>query len=374
MDFARDDDRQMLFDTLTRFLAERYPPERRMRVAYAPPYHDPETWSALAELGILSVLAPEARGGFGGGAHDVATVFEALGAGLCAEPVLPALLGLRVLLATDRDLAPALQGAQKLALAFAEGEGGLDFRQLAAEARQTDGSWVLTGRKSVVYGGQLADVFLVAARHGGGLGLFELAADAARVEGFGMVDGGGAAELLLDATPAHPLMLDGLPTLADALAWGCVALCAEAVGAMDRTMALLTDYLQTRKQFGRPIGAFQALQHRFVDLAIEVEQARSITILAADALGGREAGPDMPRPVSMAKHLVGKIARLVAEEAVQMHGGFAMTWEAQVAHYAKRLVMIDHQLGDTDDHLERLMAGVEGDDRDNAAAEAALRA
>ncbi|MEM8742716.1 MAG: acyl-CoA dehydrogenase family protein [Pseudomonadota bacterium] len=352
MDFARGEDRQMLFDTLGRFLSERCPPERRMAVAYEPPYHDPAIWAELSELGILSALAPEDRGGFGGSGHDIATVFEALGAGLSPEPILPALLALRVFLATDRDVTAALHGQEKLALAWNEGEGGLDLSSLATRAEGAGGAWQLTGRKSVVYGGQVADRFVVAARHSGGLGLFELASDAARVEPFGMVDGGGAAELFLDDSPAQALILEGEPVLRDALAWGCVALCAEAVGVMDRTMALLTDYLQTRTQFGRPIGGFQALQHRFVDLAIEVEQARSITILGADALSG--GGSD--RPVSMAKHLVGRVARQIAEEAVQMHGGIAMTWAAEISHCAKRLVMIDHQLGDTDDHLERLMA------------------
>jgi alkylation response protein AidB-like acyl-CoA dehydrogenase len=124
---------------------------------------------------------------------------------------------------------------------------------------------------------------------------------------------------------------------------------------MEAAFAMLVDYLGTRKQFGQPIGAFQALQHRAVDLRIEIEQARSIVIAAAAEMGTEAQS----HRASQAKHLVGRIARQVAEEAIQMHGGIAMTWEYPVSHYAKRLVMIDHQFGDTDHHLERLVAAVQ---------------
>jgi alkylation response protein AidB-like acyl-CoA dehydrogenase len=138
----------------------------------------------------------------------------------------------------------------------------------------------------------------------------------------------------------------------DATDAGVVALCSEAVGAMEIAYDMTVDYLKQRKQFGRTIGSFQALQHRAVDMLTEIEQARSLTIKAAAELGGAEAS----RYASMAKNMIGRAGRQIAEEAIQMHGGIAMTWEYGVSHYAKRIIMIDHQLGDTDYHLARIMA------------------
>lgn len=351
MDFTPTDDRRMLAETLDRFLAAQYPVEHRMKVAYDLPCHDPDLWAQLADLGALGALAPEEAGGFGGAGFDVTTVFEALGRTLCPEPVLGALLSLRLLAAAGEDVGAVIDGSKRMALAVGEADGSPHLSDIACAAREGQGGWTLSGRKSVVYGGQAAAAFLVAARHEGRLGLWEVAAQAAEVVGYAMIDGGGAAEVLLSDSPARLVLADAEAGLRDALDWGCLALCAEALGAMERAHALTLDYLRTRKQFGRPIGAFQALQHRAVDMGIEIEQARSITILAA----GRMGSPEQGRTVAMAKSLIGRAGRMVAEEAVQMHGGIAMTWEAAISHYAKRLVMIDHQLGDTDTHLARVM-------------------
>jgi alkylation response protein AidB-like acyl-CoA dehydrogenase len=169
-----------------------------------------------------------------------------------------------------------------------------------------------------------------------------------------MIDGGPAGEVTFDAAHATRLGVDAIAIAQDMLDWAALALSAEALGAMETTFAMLTEYLGTRTQFGKPIGSFQALQHRAVDLQIEIEQARSIIIAAAAAMGT----PDQGKRASQAKHLTGRIGRQVAEEAIQMHGGIAMTWEYPVSHYAKRLVMIDHQFGDTDHHLERLIGAL----------------
>jgi alkylation response protein AidB-like acyl-CoA dehydrogenase len=350
MDFNPTEERRMLADTLGRYLAETCPPERRAKLAYEAPFHDPAAWAGLAEIGTLLALVPEVSGGFGGAGFDIAVVFEALGRGLCPEPVLGALMAARLLVAAGEDPSALLDGSLRYAVAVGEPDApwGLDGIVTRAEGGR------LTGRKSAVYGGNDADRFLVAAQTGKGLGLYEVAAGAAGATGYGMIDGGGAAELFLDAAPARLVLENAGAALADTLDAGALALAAEAVGLMDATMALLTDYLRTRKQFGRTIGSFQALQHRAVDLVGEIEQARSIVIFAASRMG--EA--DQSRSVSMAKHLCGRVARQVAEEAIQMHGGIAMTWEAAVSHYAKRLVMLDHQLGDADFHLERVIAGL----------------
>lgn len=352
MDFDLTEDRQMLSDTLRRYLAEEYPIAVHNKVAYAAPFHAPDHWAALADLGVIGALVPEAAGGFGGGGFDISVVFEELGRGLCPEPFLAALLAARMLQAAGEDLSALIAGTTQYALASAEIDAPYDASLGVTEAVPDGDGWRLTGRKTAVYGGHVAGRFLVIAKAKGGLALFEVAAEAATVVGYGMIDGGGAAELILDDTPGRLLLADAAAALAAAEQAGIVALCAEAVGLMDVSHAMLLDYLRTRTQFGRPIGQFQALQHRAVDMLTEIEQARSITIAAA-ALDG----PDPVRMVSMAKSLIGRVARQVAEETVQMHGGIAMTWEAPVSHYVKRLVMLDAQLGDTDWHLARVMDG-----------------
>ena len=353
MDFNLTEDRQMLADTLNRFLADQYPVEYRNTVAYVEPFHDPSKWEALAELGTLFALAPEDAGGMGGTGFDISVVFEALGRQITSEPILGACMAARLLGAAGTDLEALLSGATKYAVGISELDAAYELDQIACAATTNGDAYTLSGRKSTVYGGQAADVFLVAAQLNGTLALFQVQAADANVTGYGMMDGAGAAELLLDDTPATLLIEDAAEALEDAINAGIVALCAEAVGAMDVTHAITVDYLKQRKQFGIPIGKFQVLQHRAVDMLTEIEQARSITIKAAAELGGEDAS----RYASMAKNLIGRAARLVAEEAIQMHGGIAMTWEYPVSHYAKRLIMLDAQLGDTDYHLSRVMAG-----------------
>jgi alkylation response protein AidB-like acyl-CoA dehydrogenase len=351
MNFEMSDDRRMLAETLRRYLAEQYGWEHRMRVAYDAPYHDPAKWTGIAGLGLIYALLSEERGGMGGSGFDIAVIFEELGRALCPEPVLPATMAARLLAAAGAPLIDLLSGEARYAVAIGEIDAPYDLGDIACTAVEHGGTWRLSGRKSVVYGGGAADRLLVGARADGQLALFEVAASDADIRAYGMIDGGPAAEILLEDTPGTRLLADAEPALRDALEWGALALAAEALGAMETTYAALLDYLATRKQFGQPIGAFQALQHRAVDLCIEIEQARSIVILAAAAMDG----PEQAKRTAQAKHLVGRVARHVAEEAIQMHGGIAMTWEYPVSHYAKRLVMIDHQLGDTDHHLERLI-------------------
>ncbi|MDQ7072006.1 MAG: acyl-CoA dehydrogenase family protein [Rhodobacterales bacterium] len=353
MDFDLTEDRRMLSDTLTRYLAEQYGFEHRNSVAYTAPYHDAEKWTEMADLGILAAFAPEDAGGFGGTGFDVSVVFEALGRALCPEPMLAALMASRLMMATGADQETLLDGSRKYAVAIGEIECpyGLDY--LATSASAHGDGHVLSGRKTAVYGGQTADVFLVAAMLNGSLALFEVAANDAEIVGYGMMDGGGAAEVLLDGTRAKLLLADARDALQDALNAGVLALCAESLGAMVYSYEMLLEYLKTRKQFGVNIGRFQVLQHRAVDMLTEIEQARSIVIKAAAELNG----PKATRYCAMAKNLIGRAGRLISEESIQMHGGIAMTWEYPASHYGKRLVMIDHQLGDTDFHLAAVMAG-----------------
>ncbi|MFY0658921.1 MAG: acyl-CoA dehydrogenase family protein [Shimia sp.] len=353
MDFNLTEDRQMLADTLGRFLGEQYPVEHRIKVAYDAPFHDPALWDQLVELGVLYALAPEDAGGMGGSGFDISVVFEALGKALCPEPVLGALMASRLLAAAGADQEALLTGATKYAVGITEIDAPYELDQIATVATAKGDGFTLSGRKSTVYGGQVADVVLVAAKHGDGLGVFAVNASDANVTGYGMMDGGGAAEALLDDTSATLVLADAESALQDAVNAGIVALCAEAVGAMEVTHATTVDYLKQRKQFGIPIGKFQVLQHRAVDMLTEIEQARSITIKAAAELGGDDAS----KYASMAKNMIGRAARLVAEESIQLHGGIAMTWEYAVSHYAKRLIMLDAQLGDTDYHLSKVIKG-----------------
>ncbi|MFZ3583461.1 acyl-CoA dehydrogenase family protein [Loktanella sp. DJP18] len=350
MNFDQTDDRRMLSDSLSRLLTDTCDPRTRNAAAYTAPFHSPDLWTKLVDLGTLYALADPAQGGFGGAGFDIATVFEALGSALCPEPVLPALMAARLLTPAGADLEPLLSGAVTYAMAVGERDGW-DLAEIETTAR----NGTLTGRKSVVYGGHVAETILVVARNGEALSLYEVAAADAHIMPYAMIDGGGAAEVILDAAPARLLIADAAEAVQDALDAGALALSAEALGAMDATLAMLLDYLKQRHQFGRPIGSNQALQHRAVELVTEIAQARSIVILAASRMGTELQS----RTVSMCKHLCGRVAQRVAEEAIQMHGGIAMTWEAPVSHYAKRLVMIDAQLGDTDHHIKRVMAALQ---------------
>ncbi|WP_370286773.1 acyl-CoA dehydrogenase family protein [Pseudooceanicola nanhaiensis] len=350
MDFDLTEDRQMLSDSLNRFLADKYPVEHRNKVAYAEPYHDPALWDGIAELGALFALASEDKGGFGGSGFDISVVFEAMGRVICPEPVLGALLASRILSHTDADQEALLSGAVRYAVGLGEIEAPYDLSFIKTEAQKSGDGYTVTGRKSAVYGGQAAEVILVAAKLDGKLAVLSVKAADADVTGYGMMDGGGAAEVLLDGTPAELVLADAEAAIQDAVNAGIVALCSEAVGAMEVLHAMTVDYLKQRKQFGRAIGSFQALQHRAVDMLTEIEQSRSIVIKAASELNGEDA----TKFCAMAKNLIGRAGRLVAEEAIQMHGGIAMTWEYPGSHYAKRIIMIDAQLGDTDYQLAKV--------------------
>jgi len=228
---------------------------------------------------------------------------------------------------------------------------------------------VLHGTKSAVTQGEHADVFLVSARTAGGvddeegISLFLVPAGTPglSVRGCPAIDGGRVAELRFDGARLAADALvgaegEGHATLEHAVGRGLVALCAEALGAMEAAKVATLDYLRTRKQFGLAIGSFQALQHRMADLLLEIEQARSAVINAAAALDEAPDRATRERALSAAKFSIGRIGAQVAEETIQLHGGIGMTWELPLPHYAKRLVMIDHQLGDEDHHLARYIA------------------
>lgn len=365
MDFHHTEERQMLADTLTRYLQQRYPFESRMAVAASDAGWSRDHWTALAEIGLTAALFGEEAGGFGGTGFDIAAVFEPLGRALSVEPYLGTLMGGRVLASAPKlqnSLDEVIAGTAILTFAHEEPESLYDLTSVSVAAERNGDAWVLTGAKAAVPQVETADNIVVSATIAGisraqaNIGLFLVKKDAAglSIRGYPMIDGGRGGELTLDGAPATLVAEDAFSLIEDAVAAGIVALSWEAVGIMDVLKEATLDYLRTRQQFGIPIGSFQALQHRMATLALEVEQARSAAINAADSL--EQPRIERERAASAAKYTIGRVGRLVAEEAIQIHGGIGMTWELPAAHFAKRLTMIGHQLGDEDHHLSRYTA------------------
>ena len=373
MNFEHTEDRRMLADTLNRFVAEQYGFDTRNAIAYGDVGMAPALWAQFAELGAIGALFPEGDGGFGGAGFDIAVVFEALGRGLVVEPFLGALMVGRALAAAGTPaqkerIASLIDGSTVAALAHDEPGSHYELSRVSTRAVRSGEGWQLNGAKAVVVQGDNAQLLLVSARTAGavdsedGISLFLVPVDAAGVarRGMGRIDGGRVAEITLDNVQLGADALlgtegQGFATLELAMGWGVLALCAEALGAMEVAKKDTLEYLQTRKQFGVPIGSFQALQHRMADLLLEVEQSRSAVINAAAAMDSADR-VERERALSAAKFTIGRIGALVSEESIQMHGGIGMTWELPLSHYAKRLVMIDHELGDEDHHLARYIA------------------
>ena len=373
MNFEHTEDRRMLSDMLRRFVTEQYDFATRERNAQSSEGYSVQFWRRYAELGAIGALFTEADGGLGGAGFDISVVFEALGRGLVVEPFLDALMvGSAIAQAGTPAQREALDGliagAITAALAQAEPDSGYELERVTTRAERSGDGWVLNGTKAVVAAGEHADLFLVSARTSGadddvdGISLFLISAGTPGLtsRGYGLIDGGRAADLSLANVNLAPEALlgeagAGHALLERAVGRGILALCAEAVGAMDCARDATLEYLRTRRQFGTPIGSFQALQHRMADVLLEIEQARSAVINAAAALDHPDRAT-RERALSAAKFTIGRIGTLVAEESIQLHGGIGMTWELPLAHYAKRLVMIDHQLGDEDHHLRRYIA------------------
>jgi alkylation response protein AidB-like acyl-CoA dehydrogenase len=373
MNFEHTEDRRMLADSLGRFLRDEYSFETRNRISKSAQGWSPQHWKKIAEIGAMAALFGEDDGGYGGSGFDIAAVFEQFGRALVVEPLLGTLLVGRAIAAAGSDaqrgrLEQIVAGDCVAAFAHAEPDAHYELARVSTRARREGAGWVLDGAKAVVVQAEAAQVLLVSARSGGqvedeaGISLFlvPVATPGVTLRGYPTIDGARAAEVTLKGVVLGRDALLGtegggyalLERAADA---AIVALSAEAVGAMDAAKEATLDYLRTRRQFGVPIGSFQALQHRMADMLLEVEQARSALINAAAALDEPDRGK-RERAMSAAKFTIGRVGTLVAEESIQLHGGIGMTWELPLAHAAKRLVMIDHQFGDEDHHLERYAA------------------
>ena len=376
MEFSLSEEQQQLKDSLRRYLDKTYTFEsRRQQLKVGAPARD-NHWQAFAEFGLLGIGMPEQFGGLGAtdnSTEDTMVVMECVGRSLVVEPYLSTVVLCGGLLRDHgsaeqrkQHLPEMVAGNKTMALAVHERAGRYQFRHVAATARRDGDAYVLNGGKSVTLHGATADTLIVSARSRGatgdedGISLFLVGNNAAGLStrNYPTFDGHQAAQIELNNVRVSIDALvgsenNGFPAIELAIGHGIAALCAEAVGAMDALIEQTLEYLKTRKQFGVAIGTFQALQHRMVDMFIAAEQARSMTLLVTLNVNAQNIH-ERRRVIAAAKSLVGQSARLVGQQAVQLHGGMGVTDELPISHYFKRLTAIDLTFGDAHYHRGRL--------------------
>jgi alkylation response protein AidB-like acyl-CoA dehydrogenase len=369
MNFDFSDDEQQLSDAVRKWVERGYGFERRRAIARAGGF-SAEAWREIAELGLLGLGTSEADGGLALGPVAAMLALEALGRALVLEPVAAVGLVAAAVLARAPDAvraawAPALAaGDRRVVLAHQERAARYRLEHVDTRAAQAGGAWTVRGAKSLVPIGDQADAFIVPARVAGAaddpagiaLLLVERAAAGVSTRGYALQDGARAAEVAFDGAPATLLVPcgEGFAVLEQAIDIGIAALAAEGVGVMDRLFELTVDYLNTRKQFGVPIGTFQALRHRVADMKMQLELARSMSYFATLKLAEPPAA--RRRAVAQAKVQLGHSARFLGQQAIQLHGGIGMTDEYAGSHYFKRLTTMEMQFGDTMHHLGEVAA------------------
>jgi len=378
MDFNYTQEQQMLQDSIEKFLEKNYRFETRREIIAARQGMSAPVWEGFASLGLLGLPIPQEYEGFGGSAVDMMIVMEALGHHLVVEPYLSTVvLGANTIVlggteAQRRILLPSIvNGSMKLAFAHGEPSSRYSLSRVETTARLEGGFWVINGQKSVVLHGIVSDLVIVSARTSGevddphGISLFFVNPSEPGVTGrdYPTYDGMRALEAKFSNvhvnTDSVIGVLDQAYPLIELVADRAIAaLCAEAVGCMAALNAATLEYLKTRQQFGVPIGRFQALQHRMVDMLMYYEQAKSMSCLAAVKVDSPDTG-ERRRAVSAAKELIGRAGRYIGQQAIQLHGGMGMTDELNVGHYFKRLTAIDTTFGDSDHHLSRFAAAAE---------------
>lgn len=373
MDFNLSTEQELLRDGLGKFLATRYELEKSRTAAKLGLGWQPEIWRGFAEeLGILGATVPESAGGIGGGPTEIMVIAEELGRALVVEPFVDtAVVAAGLLQRADGPASTAVlerivDGSAIVAVAAAEPGSGERWNGVSTTAVRDGADWVLTGAKAVVVGAPIATHLLITARTSGqpdepdGISLFVMEFDAAApprgvtVHSYRTIDDRRAADLEFDGLrlPVDALLDDNVwPSLAQARDEGAAAVCAEAVGAMRKVLADTVDYCKQRQQFGQPIGSFQVLQHRMVDMYLELEQAVSAVYLAVLNLAAE--AHVRAKAVSAAKVTVGRAARFIGQNAVQLHGGMGMTEELAIGHYFKRLTAVQYEFGSTDFHRTR---------------------
>ncbi|HEX5779418.1 MAG TPA: acyl-CoA dehydrogenase family protein [Xanthobacteraceae bacterium] len=373
MDFELSEEQRLLKDSVERLFADRYDFETRQRFTQSAEGFGRDVWKQYADLGLLGLPFEEKHGGFGGGPVETMIVMEAMGRALALEPYLATVVlggGLLRHAGTDAQrsdiLAKIADGTLMLAFAHTERQSRYDLADVATEAKKNGAGWRLDGKKTLVLHGNSADRLIVSARVSGGradkdglaLFLVDAKADGLSRRGYETVDGLRAAEVTLEGVKVAADAVIGeagkaFPVIERVVHEAIAALAAEAVGAMTAMHEMTVDYLRQRKQFGVPIGSFQVLQHKAVDMLVAIEQARSMmfygTMMAAedDADARRKA-------MSAVKAQIGNSGRTVGQIGTQLHGGIGMTMEYKGGHYFKRLAIIDTMFGTADHHLKSL--------------------
>jgi hypothetical protein len=356
MDFDFSDDQVQLGDAVRKWVDKGYTFERR-RAAEKAGGFDRAAWNEIVELGLCGLYVPEDDGGLGMGPVEGMVVMEELGRGIVLEPLAQSLIAGGVLAgyadaATKAAWLPKVASGEAIVvLAYQERAARYKLDACEAKATQAPGGYVLNATKSVVPVGNQADAFIVPAKINSQLALFlvERQSDGVTTQGYGTQDGSRAAELVLKNAPATLITQDGLTALEHAVDIGIAASCAEAVGVMDKTMAITAEYLNTRKQFGVVISTFQALRHRAADMKMQLELARSMSYYASLKLNAPAA--ERRAAMARAKYQLGQSMRFVAAQAVQLHGGIGVTDEYIVSHYFKKLTQLEMTFGDSLHHL-----------------------
>jgi alkylation response protein AidB-like acyl-CoA dehydrogenase len=368
MDFTYTETQNMLRDTLARFLADTHGFEARQKRINGDGGRDPGIWRSLAtELGILGAPFAESHGGLDGGHLENAIMMEELGKVIATEPYLQTVvLGGGALKAVggaqaDAHIPAIISGDMIIAFAYAEPQGRYDLANIRTTAKQDGAGYVLNGHKGVVYAAPWATHLLVTARTGGdtrerqGVELFLIDAKSSGIvrRDYPTVDGFQASEVYFEnvAIPGDALLTGGIDLIERVVDEATVAICAEATGVMAKLHEGTLDYAKQRQQFGQPIGRFQVLQHRMVDMFMEVEQAKSMVLMATLKLD--EPAINRMAAVSQCKAKVAKGANFVGQNAIQTHGGIGITQELAIGHYFKRATMIEGQFGSADFHFDR---------------------
>lgn len=373
MDFDLSEEQRLLKDSVDGLLASSYDFEQRKKYAKEKGGWSKGVWNKLAEQGLLGLPFTEEDGGFGAGAVETMLVMEALGKALVLEPYLATvILGGGFLrhggsAAQKAAYIPSIiDGSKTLAFAQLEKNSRYDLGDVSTTAKKKGAGWTIDGEKFVVLNGESADTLIVTARTKGaqrdrsGVGVFLVPANAKgiHIKGYPTQDSLHAADITFtgvevgaDAAIGDPE--NALPLIERVVDDARIAMCAEAVGAMDESLKSTVEYLKTRTQFGVAIGTFQTLQHRAADMFVAVEQARSMSMFATMASDFKDA-KERANAVAAAKVQIGKSLKFVGQQAIQLHGGIGMTMEAKIGHYFKRLTMIENTFGDTDYHLARV--------------------
>ncbi len=356
MNFDISDEQQQLRDAVAKWVEKAYTFERRRKIADAGGY-SAEAYGELAELGLCGLYVPEADGGLGMGPVEGMVVMEELGRGIVCEPLTQALITGGVLAGyAPADVKAAWlpkvsSGEALVVLAYQERAARYRLDVCAASAKLDGGKWTVSGAKSLVPVGDKAQAFLVPAMAAGKMAMFLVDAAAAGVaaRGYGTQDGARAAEVTFTDAPATLVSADGLAALEHAVDIGIASLCAEAVGAMEKTLAITAEYLNTRKAFGVTIGTFQALRHRASDMKMELELGRSMSYYATLKLNA--PAPERRAAMARAKYQLCNSMRYVGQQAVQLHGGIGVTDEYIISHYFRKLTQMEMSFGDNLHHL-----------------------